>query len=277
MIFSKILQSVSLQKTEGGFLIKFPYKDFMGEPIEVFIGSNNGQIVLEDLGQTAGCLFSTNQYAETAEGHRLLKSIAKAYAVTMDYDRGILRRELPTESNLAEFFDFIKILVAMHTVMPELQRPRRVVQRRVHLASRLSRDVKQLQLPMYVQKRAPVRGKRASWTVEYRYSLAKKGTDSDILIACADLSLKKPIDEAAYVLAMAIDVKDLQIDRTLRVVYDVNGSGPEARQAAGLIDDNQSRFGYSAFNYADADDKDRWTSMTRQELSVISEGRAPLI
>jgi len=277
MINSRILQSVSFQKTDDGLIISLPYKNFMGEPIEVFVASNDRQIVLEDLGQTAGCLFSTNQYTETAEGHRLLRNIVKTHSVTMDYDRGVLRKELSIESNLTEVFDFIKILVAMNTVMPEFQRPRRAVQRRAHLASRLSRDVKQLRLPMFVQKHVQVRGKRANWVVEFRYSLARHGGDSAVLVACADLSLRKPIDEAAYVLAMAVDIQDIPSDKKLRVVYDVNGSGSEARQAAELISDNQERFRYSAFNYANVEDRDKWTAMTLQELSVISEGRAPLI
>ena len=281
-IYLKILsdktRGMSFQEAGDGLIVKLPFSNFMGEPIEVYIGSDKGHIILEDLGQTAGCLFSTNQYTETAEGHRLLKNIVNTHRVTMDYNRGVLRKELTEESNIAEFYDFAKILVAVNAVVPEFRHPRKALRRRPRLASRLVKDVEQLKLPMLVQKHAEIQGRKATWIVEFKYSIVGNGAASDIFVSCADLSLKKPIDEAAYVLAMAMDIQDIPSDnKQLRVVYNLNGGSPESLQASELISENQERFRYSAFNYSDINDRNRWTDITRQELALISEGRAPLL
>jgi len=156
--------------------------------------------------------------------------------------------------------------------LPFISKPRKKVKGRSRLNTQLSKEIKQLRLPLRVEKQAKVDGKHETWDIHYKYPI--KDDKLDVLIFVADLGLKEPKERTAHVLALASDVLDAEIQKTmrreLRVVYSLNGNGSKAtHRAASMIDDYQDRIGYKAFDFGDPKSKSLFTNLTIQDLSPM--------
>ena len=253
---------------EEGFTVQLPFENYAGEPIEVSIKSVDGQFVLDDMGHSAGLLFELAQHGEEAPGHHLVRGLANAYGITMDYNKGILVERVPSEGAAPLILDFLKVLISIQTTIPEIRR-RKEVRGRRRLGARLGRDIKQLQLPIRVQKQVEVEGKYDIWTVDYMYVKRDGLTSVEILIATADLAGRKPRDKVEHVLTLAYDVLDVATRRELRIVYDLDGGTPPAQRAAAMINDYQGRIGYKAYNYSKPEDKADLIGLTIQDLKPL--------
>jgi len=267
----QFLENLSVSKLDGGFKVRLPFNDYMGDPIEIFISPTPRRVVLDDLGHTAGLLFSLSQHGIDTPSHQLVRSLTDAYSITMDYDRGILVKQLSPDDEMPDIRDFIKVLTSLQTVIPELQRQRKKGRGRTRLASRIGREISQLRLPLRVQKQAEVDGKHETWVVDYKYVRGRGPKIEDVLIVTADLGGKEPRQKAEHILTLAVDVLDVVDKRDLRVIYDVDGGGstPAAQRAASLIEDYQHRLRYKAYNFADSQQKAELISATIQDLSPL--------
>lgn len=273
MLRSELVDNLRISTTLDGFNVKLPYNDYMGDPIEMSIITTPTQIILEDLGLTSGLLFSLAQHGEEAPGHQLVRNLADAYKITMDYNRGVLSRQLSFGIK-NEILDFIKVLISIQTVIPELQRQRSKGRVRGRLATRLGREIKQLRLPVHVQRRVEINGKHEKWVVDYKYVRGRDREAVDVIIVTADLGVREPRRIAEHVLTLAADVLDMARKSDLRVVYDLDGNGdrPAALRAASLITDYQDKFGYKVYDYSDISQKVELVSRTIQELTPLAYG-----
>lgn len=253
---------------EEGFTVQLPFENYAGEPIEVSIQPIDGQFSLDDMGNSAGLLFELAQHGEEAPGHHLVRGLANAYDITMDYNKGILTQKVPSDGFATLILDFLKVLISIQTTIPEIRR-RKEVRGRRRLGARLGRDIKQLQLPIRVQKQVEVEGKHDTWTVDYMYLKHNGLVSVEILIATADLAGREPRGKVEHVLTLAHDVLDVATRRELRIVYDLDGGTPPAQRAATMINDYQGRIGYKAYNYSKPEDKAELIGLTIQDLKPL--------
>jgi len=230
------------------------------------------QVVVEDLGHSAGLLFSLGLQSEENPAHQLIKNLSDSYHVVMDYDSGVLRQQLSPDVFGSQILEFIKVLISVQTVIPELQRRRREGRVGKRLATRLGQAVKQLRLPVEVQRQVNIEGKHETWQVDYKYVRNHGPETVDVIILATDLNVKEPRKSAEHALTLAVDVLAIEDKRELRVVYDVdgNGSSAAAQRAAMLIDDYQRRVGYRAYNFASLEDKTQLMAQIVQELSPLT-------
>jgi hypothetical protein len=267
----EIMERIAVTPLNGGFLVRLPFTDSMGDPIEMSITLTPGGLILDDLGHTAGLLFDLAQHGEEAPGHILVKNLADAYQVTIDYDRGVLSRAADLITDASAIVDFIKVLVSAQTVLPEIQRRkgRRLGGSRLH--TRLGREIQLLLFPEYVQRQAVVAGKHETWLVDYKYVSRKGDEVVDILLVTADLRVQDPREKAEHVLTLAVDVLEAPNKPDLRVVYDLDGDGDSsaAQRVAALLKDYQHRIGYRTYNYGDPQEKAALKELTLQELSPM--------
>jgi hypothetical protein len=266
-----LTDTLSVTPADTGFQIVLPFNDSSGEPIELFMTfSPDGELLLDDLGHTAGLLFHLAQHAEDTPGHMLVKNLAHAYRINMDYNQGMLQQRITSIEQRAAILNFIKTLISIQTTIPNLQIRKGIKRRGKRLGTRLAQEIKQLRLPEHVQRVVEVAGKHEIWVVDYKYVHTTDGLAKDVLIVTADLSHRDPKEKAAHVLTLAYDV--LAVDRkpTLRVVYEVNGNGrnPAVQRAADLIEDYKG-IGYEAYNYSDPKQRRNLSTLTLQELSPI--------
>jgi hypothetical protein len=277
---SYLIDGLSVAALDGGFLVRLPFSDSMGEPIEIFVATTpSGALSLDDLGHTAGMLLQFGQHGEEATGHLLVKSLADANGINMDYDQGILSQMLPSVVDPLTTLNFMKVLICTQTAIPALQQRRRLRRVGKRLGARLAGEIRQLRLPEHVERGALVSGKNETWTVDYRYVCRTQEEASDVILVTVDFGYREPRERAAHVLTLAYDVLALPRRPKLRVVYDVdgNGSAESARRAANLVVDYQERIGYRAYNYDDPEQRADLKALTLQELSpILSQSKTPL-
>lgn len=242
--------------------------DSAGDPIEIHAVINDEEIILDDLGHIAGLLFQVGQHGRDTMGHQLVKNIARTYDAFMDYDSGTLRKSIAIHESY-KILDFFQVLTAIKTATPEIRYRKRMRRAGSRLVSLMSREIKQLKLPLYVQRQVEIEGKNEVWTVDFKYSIRMNGKSSDVIIVTADLKWGEPREKAAHALTLAVDVLSSQKGRDLRIVYDAgrNGNGKIAQRAVGLLEDNQSEIGYRAYNYGDENVKSLLATQINQELS----------
>jgi len=269
---SAITEGISVVTIDTGFLIRFPFNNYKGEPVEISVHTNNGNLVIDDIGLISGLLFELGEHGEDALGHLITRRLTESYRFNMNYNDGIISQEVSVSKDVEKLLDFVQVITSIGTVLPFVSKPRKRIEGRKKLGAQLAREIAQLRLPLVVEKSTKVEGKHEIWDIDYKYH--RKEDSLDILILVADLGLKEPKERAAHTVTLASDVLDTDLlrksRRELRVVYSANGNGNDAtRRAADIIEDYQRRIGYKAFNYANPQAKSSFTNLTIQDLSPM--------
>ncbi len=259
----------------GGYKLILPFTDYVGDHIEIFIEPRGNEIVLDDLGHTAGLLFQFGQHSRDAVGHQLIVNLAAAYDIDINYNSGVLFKHIQLQE-LSKVLNFIKVLTSIKTILPEMRYKKKDRKTGRRLGTLLRREVKQLRLPFYVGRQVEVEGRNETWVVDYKYPIKVDGESVDVMIITADLQWGQPREKAAHVVTLAVDVLDSVGRKDLRIVYDVgrNGNGLATGRAASLIEDFQGKIGYRAYDYSDAEKKSALLSLLHQELSPLSWEKA---
>ncbi|NQT71299.1 MAG: hypothetical protein HQ553_00845 [Chloroflexi bacterium] len=278
LITSQFISNLKVVSLNGGFKVELPFKDPLGDPIEILVTPTNDGLLFDDLGHTASLLFHLRQHREESPGHLLTRNLTDAYALTMDYDQGLLSVKLSFEEDTSQLLDFIKVLISAQTVLPEIQRRKRERRGGKRLDARLRQEIQQLSLAEYVMRQEEVSGKYEVWTVDYKYVSRTLGEPEDVLIVAADLHGREPRLKAEHVITLANDVLEVDETRHLRVVYDVNGNSTHepAQRAAAMIQAYQDKIGYQAYDFGDSRQKQALASLTHQELSPLALGSSDL-
>lgn len=269
---SQMTENLEVLPLNSGYLVRLPFRDPLGDPIEILITTDADGIILDDLGHTASLMFHMCQHREGSLGHLLTRNLTDAYAVTMDYNQGLLTQKLSMNDDPSHVLDFIKVLISAQTVIPELQRRKRERRGGRRLDARLRSEIPHLSLQDYVQRQGEVLGRHESWIVNYRYVYRAVDDPVNVLIVTADLRGKEPRRKAEHVLTLASDVLDVDERRLLRVVYDLesNGSRDAASRAASMIAAYQEKIGYRAYDFGNSDQRAGLISVTQQELSPFA-------
>ncbi len=269
LIKTSLCDGINVQKLEddNDYIVSIPFSDYLGDEIEIGIKTKGDSMILDDLGRTSGLLFSIDQHKPDAPAHRLVKTLVDEYKITMDYNYGLVIKEVKHDDTKC-ILDFIKVITSLNTTIPKLKYQKAEWKRRKRLAVKLSKDIVQLQMPVYVQRHTKVEGKHFSWPVDYRYKWDFQGKKTDVLIVTTDLWSKEPQFKASQVISLATDLHVLNGQYDLRVLFELNGSRPEslAYRAAQFLIDQQKDLNYRVYNYADLDQKQNFMAKTLTEL-----------
>lgn len=277
LLTEQLMSKIQVVPIDGRVKIVLPFDDASGDPVEILATPEGKGLRFDDLGHTASLLFHLGQHREETPGYMLVRNLADAYAITMNYDEGVLSLDINENYEEPQILDFIKVLVAVQTVIPEIKRRKRERKGNKRLDVKLRREITPLGIREYVQRQQEVNGKYEFWTVDYRYSRKSYDQPSDVLLVVADLRGQEPRLKAEHVLTLAHDILDEDRHRSLRIVYDANGNGvrPAAQRACAMIDAYKNKIGYQAFNYANLEDKQQLSDITYRELSsfTLNSGR----
>lgn len=266
-----IASNLSVAHYNDASILNLPFTDHDGNPMQIQVSFKDGALILEDLGHSAGLLFSLGMHGADNPAHLLLKNISKHHAVTMDYDQGVLRVTGSDKMLEETVLDFVKVLLTIDNALPCFPVYKKEAKIGNRLVSRLANDIVQLRLPNVVQKQAEIEGKLDRWTVSYRYPMVKFNERFDVSLLAVDLDVKEPRKAAEHIITLAWDVLAVKDHRELRVVYQVDPAmSPDASNRAGeLLDGFQTQVGYYAFNYANPDIRTNLRALTTQELSPL--------
>lgn len=274
MLEDELTSRLKIFPVDEGYRVELPFKDSLGDPIEILLTLTSDGIIFDDLGHTASLLFHLGQHREEAVGHLLTRNLTDAYALTMDYDQGLLSMKISMDDDKSQILDFIKVLVSSLTVLPEMKRRKRERRGGKRLDARLRRDIQHLNLTEYVHRQQEVSGRYEIWTVDYKYVCRPFGESQDILIVAADLHGQEPRLKAEHIITLANDILDVREKRQLRVVYDANGNMPTeaAQRAITIIEAYKDKIGYQAYDFSNSEQKQKLASLTYQEISPLVMG-----
>ncbi len=102
----------------GECLVRLPFWDGDGDPIELTVAVELGHATIDDAGSIAGLLFSLGQDDQDAPAFRLLEDLKRTHGLEIDFDEGLVRVSVE-ESNLYDgIAEMTKVVLAMHTVAP---------------------------------------------------------------------------------------------------------------------------------------------------------------
>jgi len=269
LLRSSICDRIYIQEYEYGrqYIVCLPFTNNLGDEIDIGITLVDDKLILDDLGRIAGLLFSLDQHKPDTPGLRLVKTLSEEYKINMDFNYGLITKEIE-RNNSQDITDYIKVILAINTVLPKLryQKPER--KGRKKLAVKLSRDIKQLQMPMHVDRHTKVEGKHFSWPIDYKYKWKFQDEEKYVLIVTADLWGKEPQSKASQVISLATDLHTHNGLYDLRVLFELNGPRPDSQsyRAAQFIIDQQTDLKYKAYNYANMEQKQEFMSTTLMEL-----------
>jgi len=273
-VVQKFLSAIKadFSRWDGGFSIILPFLDHFGEPIEFNISFDEADYSCDDLGRIAGLLFTLNQHTQEAPGHRLVRNVAQSLGIDMDYNYGLLKKGPTPIEDTSTVLEFIKALLALHTAVPALDIHRAERKRRKRLATRLGREITQLKMPEYVQKQTEVKGEHLRWPIDYKYIVPLPTGQKEVYVVAVDLWGKDSQGKAGQAISLAADLKSLNGYHDLRIVYDLNGAtnDTKAMEAASFIQEWGKDLKYTPFNYGALDEKERFMSLTLQELLPMS-------
>ncbi len=265
---SVLIRKIKVTHIDSGFKITLPFSDSSGESIEIYAEVDNGEIILDDFGHTAGLLFQLGQHGYETVGNQFTRNVIGVYDAIMDYDRGVVCKSVSLQEP-EKIIDFIQLLTTIRTALPEMKYRKRVRRVGRRLATVISREIKQLKLPLYVQRQTEIEGKNEIWMADFKYSVKLNGYSTEVIILTTDLKWGEPREKVAHALTLAVDVLGVKMARELRIIYELsdNSNGSSAKRAALMIEDYQSKIGYKAYNYGQVEVKAALTTQINQELS----------
>ena len=122
LIKTSLCGGIDVQKLEddNDYVVSIPFSDYLGDEIEIGITAKGDSMILDDLGRTSGLLFSIDQHKPDAPAHRLVKILVDEYKMTMDYNYGLVIKEVKHDDTKG-ILDYIKVITSLNTTIPKLK------------------------------------------------------------------------------------------------------------------------------------------------------------
>ena len=271
-LFNRIVNSycnqLKLEQIDSSnYAISLPYNNYEGDSIEIGISIVDDQYEVNDLGNIAGLLFSLDQHGFSTPAHKFVQSITRDFNIIMDYNEGILRQKL-LQNNISEINEFIKVIISLNSSIPYLRVQKKQAKRRQRLAVKLGKEIKQLTMPIHVDRQVLIHGSYLDWNVEYRYYKERKNGGLGTMLKTADLLYKEPQEKASTIISMATDIQSTHKPYELRIVYELDDTGfrSQSYKAAQFIEDHKEHLKYRTFNYSDEEQRLELHDLVNKEL-----------
>jgi hypothetical protein len=269
---TQLTSSLKVSSNNGSYTVELPFKDHLGDQIELLVTPTEDGFIVDDLGHTSSLLFHLGQHREGTPGHLLTRNLSDAYALNMDYDEGLLSIKINQDSDKSRLLDYIKVIIADQIVVPEIKRRKRERRGGKRLDVRIRKEIQPLSFSEYVQRQQEVAGRYEVWTVDYKYLCHTFRNPEDVLLVVADLRGREPRLKAEHVITLANDILDVGEKRHLRIIYDANGNSTQeaAQRAAAMITAYREKVGYQVYDFSNTSHKQELASVTHQEISALA-------
>ena len=112
-----------VRSTGAEHLIRLPFTDQMGDPVEIGVSVVDDRAFLDDAGAIAGLLFSLGQDEEETPACRLLTDLTRTHGLELDYQEGLVRIRTPREQLSQGAATLVKVVLTMLTATPHIRVP----------------------------------------------------------------------------------------------------------------------------------------------------------
>jgi len=257
-------------------LVRLPFTDHLGDPIEITISDDGAEAVIDDGGAIAGILFSLGQHTEDTPAFKLLKNLERAHGLQIDFDDGLVRITVPSAESFDGITELAKVVLTMDTAVPHIRvsprRMRPVGGQRVK--SKIRHEYDSMRITHLVEKDFHLDGATVpGWPVDFHWSIGINGESKDIHVVAADLNVLEPLEKAQKISAFSMDTRDRSGHSELRVVMDTHGEDSRASEAAAFLRFHSQELGYTVFDFGQNLERSKFLSTSLEELTG-TEGAA---
>ncbi len=245
-------ENVGVRSLDGiGCVLQIPFFDNAGDPINIVVSEHNGRYVVEDAGKVAGHLFAMGQHGVDSPSVKLLMELQKAYKLEVDFNEGVVRRVVERHELMDAVMDLSKVIITVVTASPHIrlypQRIRRFGPRlRAKIKERyLGRKVLEL-----VEQNHEIAGLTVDrWPIDFHWQVGRDSQRQDVFVVAVDLDVTEPLKKVEHLSALAVDVRSLQVDSSLRVVMDRHGKNSDATVASAFLQQHRQTLGFQVFDF----------------------------
>ena len=258
----------------GECLVRMPFRDGAGDPIELCVVEKGGLVTVDDAGSIAGLLFSLDQHEEGSSSFDLMERLERALDLEIDFDEGSVRLKLDEDDLYDGIAAMAKVVLSMQTVAPHIGTPEvgssavrtlpgSSTQRRPRLTTKIGRRYRELKVWDQVRRSPNIEGaNHADWKIDFQWSVRSNGHDHGVNVVTADLGVGDPRSKANRITAFSLDTKPRhQPGRDeLRVVIETGADDRRSVEAAEFLRFHSKELFYNVFDLRlDAESSDFFT------------------
>ena len=252
----------------GACMLSMPFLDAYGDPITVVVRRQGEAFIVDDGGRIAGELFSVGQSSPESYVYRLLQSLATAYGLQVDFDRGTVASITPQDELSYAVLNLTKVVLAVVTVTPHLGiRTRRIRRFGRRLRKRIREQYQAHKVLDLVDPHFQMPGATVeAWPIDFHWQVTEDASRRDVCIVAVDLDVSEPLRKAEHLAALAVDARAYIRQNSLRIVLDRHGRNSEAQVASAFLTQHQVSLGYALFDFGLESDARRFIGQSVEEL-----------
>ena len=271
LIRTRLGEGTQLRRfTDTECLIRLPFWDNYGDPIEISVSTDGTSVTIDDAGKVAGLLFSLGQHTQDTPAYKLVRNLERAHGLEVDFNEGLLKVSVPNQDLYDGVAEFTKVVLAIHTVTPHI----RVSPRRMkalggkRLKSRIREEYRSRGIFELVEPDFEVTGVTIPyWHADFHWSVAtEEDSQTDVYVVATDLNVAEPLQKAQRITAFSLDTKVLHPNDGIRVVMDVNENNVQATEAAKFLRHHSMGLRYRVFDFGNEPERSEFLDTSVQEI-----------
>ena len=258
------------QFTDSECLIRLPFWDNYGDPIEISVSTDGTRTTIDDAGAISGLLFSLGQHTQDAPAYKLLKSLERAHGLEVDFNEGLLKVSVQDQDLYDGVAELTKVVIALTTVTPHI----RVTPRRMRplggkrLRSKIreeyqSRGIFELVEPDYTVAGATI----PDWHADFRWSISTtENSQSNVYVIATDLNVAEPLPKAQRITAFSLDTNLRHPEDGIRVVMDTSENNVQSTEAAKFLRYHSTGLRYRVFDFGYEPERSEFLDTSVEEI-----------
>ena len=272
LIRTKFREGTQLRKfTDNECLIRLPFWDNYGDPIEISVSTDGVRTTIDDAGTIAGLFFSLGQHTQDTPAFKLLRNLERAHGLEVDFNEGLLRVSVPDQDLYEGIAEFTKVVLALHTVTPHIRTaPRRMKPmggRR--LRSRIREEYQSRGIIELIEPDFEVAGITIPyWHADFHWSVATAGENAqaNVYVVATDLNVAEPLQRAQRITAFSMDTRMLNPSDGIRVVMEASENNVQATEAARFLRYHTKNLPYRVFDFDNEPERSKFLDIAAEEI-----------
>ena len=260
----------------GECLVRLPFWDGNGDPIDLTVTVEDGLAAISDNGSIAGLLFSLGQDHQGTPALKLLDDLARAHNLKINFDEGLVQLSISEEEIYDGIAEMAKVVLSMKTVVPHIRVfPRRLGSFGPRLKSRVARRYRELEILDLLERSYPLAGATVSdWPIDFHWSVGRNGSSYDVNVVAADLKVAEPLEKAQKIAMLSVDTREQHQPGIglLRVVIESQDDNDQALKAQEFLRYHSDELAYRVYDLRSQDESSEFYSSSVRELTTDVTG-----
>ena len=262
--------------TDQACLIRLPFWDNYGDPIEMTVASDGSQTIIDDGGAIAALLFSLGQHTSDTPMYKLLRNLEQTHGFELDFNEGLIRISVPDRDIYDGIAELTKIVLSLHTVAPHI----RVAPRRIRplggrrLKTRIREGYRSLGIFELVETDSELDGATIRWPVDFHWSVGIEEEESyNVYVLATDLNVAEPLQRAQSITAFSMDALPTRHQDGLRIVMEAPKDNVLATEAARFLRHHSQHLQYKVFDFGLESERSDFFDIS--EVELLGDAGAP--